>query len=239
MGRALALRMARHGWSVVASARREGELRTLAAEADGLAGSIIPLAVDVTDEQAVLRAVDQIEADIGPIALAVLNAGTHQPLSPADFSTMVFRDLWTLNVMGPIHALAALLPRMRARKSGKVALVSSLAGYAGLPTSAAYGATKAALINMAEALRPELEREGVAIQIVTPGFVRTPLTDRNPFPMPFLMEVEDAAEAFYRGLCSGRFEVTFPKRFAWLMRLLNILPYPLFFAVTRRLVPDR
>jgi short-subunit dehydrogenase len=134
--------------------------------------------------------------------------------------------------------LEALLPAMIERRGGRVAIVASVAGYRGLPTSAAYGMTKAGLINMAEALKPELDGYDVRLQLVNPGFVRTPLTDKNPFPMPFLMEVEDAAEAFYRGLRSDRFEIVFPRRFAYLLKVLRCLPAPLAFAVTRRLVPE-
>jgi short-subunit dehydrogenase len=99
--------------------------------------------------------------------------------------------------------------------------------------------TKAGLINMAEALRVELAPHGIVVQVVNPGFVRTPLTDRNEFPMPFLMEPEDAAEAFFRGLQSDRFEIAFPRRFVLMMKLLRCLPAPLAFAVTRRAVPKK
>ena len=97
--------------------------------------------------------------------------------------------------------------------------------------------TKGGLINMAEALKPELDGYGIHLQVVNPGFVRTPLTDKNDFEMPFLMELEEAAEAFYRGLRSERFEIVFPWRFAALLKILRCLPYPLAFAVTRRMVP--
>ena len=127
---------------------------------------------------------------------------------------------------------------MIGRREGRIAVVASVAGYRGLPTAAAYGMTKAGLINMAEALKPELDGHGVTIQVVNPGFVRTPLTDRNPFPMPFLMEPDAAAEAFYRGLQSNRFEIIFPRRFAYLLKVLRLLPAPLAFAVTRRMVPQ-
>ncbi len=106
-----------------------------------------------------------------------------------------------------------------------------------LPLAGAYGMTKAGLINLAEALRPELEAEGVTLQVVNPGFVKTPLTDKNPFEMPFLMEVEEAAAAFYDGLQSRRFEIIFPRRFAYLLKILRLLPYPLALAVTRKLLP--
>ena len=194
--------------------------------------------LDVTDAAAVTEAVAAIERDVGPIDVAVLNAGTHQPILARDFAADKVKSLLDLNVMGTAHCLEPLLSRMIGRRRGRIAIVSSVAGYAGLPTSAGYGASKAGLINMAEALRPELEALGITLQIVNPGFVRTPLTDRNPFPMPFLMEPEAAAEAFYRGLASDRFEIVFPRRPACLMKLLRLLPHPLFFAVTRKLVPE-
>ena len=154
-----------------------------------------------------------------------------------DFSVEDLRKLIELNLIGTANCLEAILPVMLSRGEGQIAIVSSVAGYFGLPTSAGYGATKAGLINMAEALQPELKQAGVKLQIVNPGFVRTPLTDKNPFPMPFLMEVDDAAEAFYRGLTSNRFEIVFPRRLAWLLRLLRLLPYRLSLSMTRRLVP--
>jgi len=119
--------------------------------------------------------------------------------------------------------------------AGDAAHLEVVAGYRGLPSSAAYGASKAALINMCEALKFDLDRTGVRIQLIDPGFVRTPLTDRNPFPMPFLMEPEEAAERMVRGLASPRFEITFPKRFTWQLKLLRILPYALYFPLVRRI----
>ncbi len=237
LGRALARRMAAGGWSVAASARSADSLATLAAEAGTLEGEIRPYPLDVTDRTAVAATVAAIERELGAIGQAVLNAGTHRPVRAVGLAAADFRALAELNLMGSVHCLEALLPGMISRRRGRIAVVASVAGYLGLPTSAAYGMTKAGLINMAEALKPELDGHGICLQLVNPGFVRTPLTDRNPFPMPFLMEVEDAAEAFYRGLCSNRFEIVFPRRLAYLLKLLRCLPAPLAFAVTRRLVP--
>lgn len=238
LGRALALNMARDGWLVAASARRPDELESLARAAEGTPGAVRPVPLDVTDNAAVAVGVARIEREIAGISLAVLNAGTHQPVHAQSLKSATFRDLIELNLMGTVNCLEQVLPPMIERRAGRIALVASLAGYRGLPTSAAYGMTKAGLINMAEALKPELERFGVQLQIVNPGFVRTPLTDRNPFPMPFLMEPEDAAAAFYRGLQSDRFEIVFPRRFAAILKLLRCLPASLAFAVTRRLVPE-
>lgn len=236
IGRALALRLARDGWRVAASARRAEELAALQAAASGLPGEIRPYPLDVTDGAAVATCVAAIERDMGPIDLAVLNAGTHKPMPAEHFSTATLRALMEINLFGVAHGLEALLPRMIARGRGRVALVASLAGYSGLPSAAAYGASKAALINMAEAMRPELLAKGVVLQVINPGFVKTPLTDRNDFPMPFLIDAEEAAAAIGRGLKSDRFEIAFPWLFARLMKLLRALPYRLFFPLTQRLV---
>lgn len=235
LGAALARRAAQAGQTVAASARRRDRLEALAAEAG--VGPIRPFPLDLEDLEALRAAVAQIEREVGPIAQAVLNAGIHQPVDPRALKVADFRRLVEVNLMGTVNCLAAVLPGMIARGRGRIAIVASVAGYRGLPTAAAYGMTKAGLINMAEALRVELEPLGIVVQIVNPGFVRTPLTDRNPFPMPFLMASEDAADAFYRGLQSDRFEISFPWRLVWIMKLLRCLPAPLAFAVTRRLLP--
>jgi len=237
IGRGLALRLARAGRQVVVSARRAGELEALVAEAAGLPGRIVALPLDVTDAAACRAAVQRIEREQGPLALVVLNAGTHRPVSASGLDPDDFRALLELNVMGTVNALAAALPPLLARGRGQVAVVASLAGYRGLPTSAAYGLTKAGLINMTEALHPELRAQGIKLQLVNPGFVRTPLTDRNRFPMPFLMPLDAAVEAFWRGLRSARFEIVFPRRLAWIIGLLRLLPNRVALAATRRLLP--
>ncbi|MGF1591631.1 MAG: SDR family NAD(P)-dependent oxidoreductase [Kiloniellaceae bacterium] len=235
LGAALAGRMSRAGRTVATSARR-GEALAERAAADPGPGSLHPFALDIADAAAVTAGVAAIERALGPIGQAVLNAGTHRPVDPRALKVEDFRALVELNLMGTVNCLAAVLPAMLARRRGRIAVVASVAGYRGLPTAAAYGMTKAGLVNMAEALRVELAPLGIVVQVVNPGFVRTPLTDRNQFPMPFLMEPEAAAEAFFRGLQSDRFEIAFPRRFVLIMKLLRCLPAPLAFAVTRRMV---
>ena len=239
IGRALALRYAKAGATVAASARGKEALEALAAEAETLPGVIHPAPLDVTDAEAVEACVEELEAGLGPIGQAVLNAGTHIPMGADDFDLKGLRTLVELNVMGTANCLTPMMSRMIARGGGRIAVVASLAGYCGLPSGAAYGLSKAGVINLCEALRPELEAKGVALQLVNPGFVRTPLTDKNDFPMPFLMELDDAAEAFYRGLGKDRFEIIFPRRFAYIMKLLRALPYGLLFLITRRLIPNK
>jgi short-subunit dehydrogenase len=137
--------------------------------------------------------------------------------------------------MGVVNGLAAVMPGMAARKTGQIAVNASIAGYGGLPKSAAYGATKAAMINMCEALKFDCDNLGLTLQLVNPGFVETPLTGKNDFPMPFLMKNEDAARRVCDGFATGGFEITFPRRFAYLLKAVNLLPYPLYFAVVGKL----
>ncbi|MBX3446159.1 MAG: SDR family NAD(P)-dependent oxidoreductase [Parvibaculaceae bacterium] len=236
IGRALALRMAREGWRVAASARRAEELEKLRQEA---AGEIAVYPLDTTSPEDVKNAVAKIEREMGPIATAVLCAGTYEPVLARELTAEKARPVFELNFMGTVNCLEELIAPMRARKAGRIAVVASLAGYFGLPTSAIYGGSKAALINMAEALRPDLALDGITLQIVNPGFVKTPLTDKNEFPMPFLMEVDDAVDAFYRGLQSDRFEITFPRRFSLILRLLQMLPYRMSLALTAKSLPKR
>lgn len=236
IGRAVVLELARQGWVVAASSRTVADLQALAAEAQRAGGIVEAFPVDVGDEAAVASTVAAIEERLGPIDLAILNAGTHIPVSVADFSSGPFRDLMETNFMGTVYGLCAVIPRFVARRSGHVCVVASVAGYRGLPTAGAYGASKAALINLCEALKPELDRAGVRISLVNPGFVKTPLTDKNAFKMPFLIDAETAARRIVAGLAAGRFEITFPRRFTWGLKLLRCLPYALYFALTRTMV---
>jgi NAD(P)-dependent dehydrogenase (short-subunit alcohol dehydrogenase family) len=232
IGRALALELARGGSRVAVSARRGDELDRLAAEA--APGRIAPYPVDVSDGAALVRVAAAIEAEMGPLDLAVFNAGTHEPVAVEAFDPAPFRRLMEINYMGAVYGIAAVLPFFLARRAGQIAVVSSVAGYRGLPQAAAYGPTKAALINLCEALKLDLDRHGVRICVVNPGFVRTPLTDRNPFPMPFLMAADDAARRIVAGLDKGAFEITFPRRFTVLVKLARMLPYGLYFRLVRR-----
>jgi len=141
-----------------------------------------------------------------------------------------------VNYFGLCHALEALMPAMRARGRGHIAAMSSLAGYCGLPYAGPYSASKSAVMRLCESLAPELARDGVTLSVISPGFVRTPLTDRNDFPMPWLVEADAAARRIAEGLAAGGFEVRFPRRLAWTMRLLSLLPSSWYFGLTRRML---
>jgi NAD(P)-dependent dehydrogenase (short-subunit alcohol dehydrogenase family) len=236
IGRAVALKLAARGRVVAASARTLSDLESLAAEAARLPGRIVPVPLDITDAAAAEAVVAQIEREVGPIGLAILNAGTHVPEHAEGFDLGAFRQVVDTNLGGTANCLAAVLPPLLERRKGRVALVASVAGYRGLPSAGAYGATKAALINLAESLAPELKQKGVTMTLISPGFVDTPLTRKNDFPMPFLIGADDAAERIVKGLDTNKFEIVFPRRMAFSMKLLRLLPYWLFFAITRGMV---
>ncbi|NQV79959.1 MAG: SDR family NAD(P)-dependent oxidoreductase [Alphaproteobacteria bacterium] len=234
IGRALTLELARQGVNVVASARSAESLAAVVRDGADLPGKLYALPLDVTDRDATRRAAGEAAALLGRLDLCVSCAGTHMPFGAKNFDAEKFRRLVDVNLMGTVHVLESVMPGFIERRSGHIAVVSSVAGYRGLPSAAGYGATKAALINMCESLKFDLDLAGVKLQLIDPGFVATPLTAKNDFPMPFLMEADAAARQFYRGLLSDRFEVTFPKRFTWQLKLLRCLPYAAYFPVVRR-----
>lgn len=233
IGRALAKRLAQEGWTVAVSARTEDDLRSL--EVECVNGTVHSFPLDVADAAATTKVVKDIEAKLGQINLVILNAGTHQEVSASQFSREPFQKLIDINLMGTVNGLSEIIPRFMERRAGHIAVVASVAGYRGLPTSAAYGATKAALINMCEALKPELDANDVKLQLINPGFVKTPLTDKNEFPMPFLMSLDDAVERIVAGLKSNAFEIRFPRRLAWILTAFKLMPDALYFAITRRM----
>jgi NADP-dependent 3-hydroxy acid dehydrogenase YdfG len=234
IGRALARRLAETGWTVAASARTAHDLDTLAAE---VPGRITAYQLDVTDEKSAAETGRAIAEHLGPIDLAVLNAGSYFPTSASAFSVANFRKTVDLNLMGVVNCMGPIVPPMVSRRTGHIAIMASVAGFVGLPTAASYGATKAALNTMAEAFRPDFERYGVTITVINPGFVGTPATDKNRFPMPFLIDVDEAVEAITAGLWTKRFEITFPWQMSLGTKLLRAMPHWLKFAVTRRMIP--
>lgn len=235
LGRALALHMAGRGWRVVISGRRQAALdETVASLPTDSPGRLYAVAADVTDPASLRSAWPAVLTALGgEVDLAVLNAGTYAPVEVDHFDAEVFAEHMRVNYLGVVHALSLALPPMLARGQGRIALVASVAGFRGLPLAAAYGPSKAALINLAESLRFDLEPRGITLSLVNPGFVRTPLTAGNRFAMPALLEPEDAAARLYRGLAAGEFHISFPRRLAWWLRLARLLPYPLYFWLTR------
>jgi NAD(P)-dependent dehydrogenase (short-subunit alcohol dehydrogenase family) len=232
IGAEVAKQLAQAGVVVATSARKVDAL------VDNAAGrpNIRPYPLDVTDAALVATTFMQIERELGPVDLVIAGAGTYAPLSLDEFKPEAFQSTYQVNYLGVINVLAAVLPVFRARKSGHVSWIASVAGYIGLPKAASYGPTKAALINLAECLAPELAVEGIKTSIINPGFVKTPLTAQNDFDMPFLMEVEDAARATIAGLAQKKFEIAYPRRFVFILKILQLLPYPWFFGLVRKFV---
>lgn len=233
IGAALANELTDRGAVVAISARREKQLLEVA----GGRMSVVP--VDVTNTEAMIAAADLVRAELGGIDLAILNAGTWKQLTLADLDPKAVADQFDVNVMGTVNGLAAVIGEMLKRGSGTVAIVASVAGYRGIPGSMAYGATKAALINMAESIRPEAAKSGVRIVTINPGFVRSELTATNKFPMPFLIDADEAARDIADGLLRGRQEIVFPLPMAIAMKALRLLPVRVWSLVSRALIPKK
>ncbi len=238
IGRAVAWEYAARGWTVAVSARTAADLDALVQEARAaqLSGVIVAYPADVTDHDALKQTFKAIEHDVGPLDQVIFNAGTYVPNAVKDFNVAPFRTLMEINFLGVVNGLAAVVPTFASRRAGHIAVVASVAGYSGLPMASAYGASKAALINMCEALKPEMDAAGIAFSVINPGFVRTPLTDRNMFPMPFLVDADVAARHIYRGMAKGKFEIAFPLPFVLILKILRMLPYGLYFRLTKKVI---
>lgn len=232
IGRELALRLAPESGKVCVSARTASKLEELATSAPNI--ETHPL--DVTDADMVGNAEVEINADDAPLDLVVISSGTWQPVKPDALDPDIFKKAMDVNFQGVINVMAAVLPAMIKRGSGHLAVVASVSGYRGLPNAAAYAPTKAALINLVECLYPQLKRAGVDITIINPGFVDTPMTAANKFPMPFLMSAEGAAGRIAKGLAARRYEIAFPTRFVLILKLLRMLPNRVFFWIINKIV---
>jgi NAD(P)-dependent dehydrogenase (short-subunit alcohol dehydrogenase family) len=241
IGRALALKLAGEGYRVAVTARNHGKLVDLQTEAGGLPGSIIVLDGDVTNAADMEHTVASIEYQHGTLAMAILNAGVYLPVDAAHLKHEDFERSFAVNLSGVVNCLIPAVRHMKMKGQGQIAVVSSVTGYGGLPTSAAYGATKAALINMAESLKFDLDKLGIRIQVVNPGFVDTEATKHNQFPMPSLVTPQVAANEIAAGLKSLAFEISFPKSFTYKLKLLKFLPYSLYFKAINRFTgwPER
>ena len=231
LGEHVARQLAARGCKVSITARRKEKLDEIAQGSD----NIFAYPADVTDADQLKAIVTQMEADHGQIDLTIFSAGAWFQSSVKELNLGNYAKTLDVNIMGVVNAMDAVLPQMMARRGGHISWVSSVSGYGGLPLAASYGASKAALINMAESMHSELERAGVCLSLINPGFVRTPMTDKNAFPMPFLMEPEDAATKMIEGLEKEKFEIAFPWQLVWILKALNILPYWLYLRITKRI----
>ena len=229
IGAALARRLINDGARVAMSARSRDLLDAIAENTDALVEVL-----DITDAGSVTAAARRIVDAWGGIDLALIVAGTHIEMRAETFDLTRARRLVDVNVGGVLNCLDAVLPTLRAQGRGGVGIVASVAGYRGLPKSLIYGPTKAALINLAESLYIDLAPKGIGVYLINPGFVDTPLTQRNDFKMPALIPADEAARLTLEGIADGEFEIHYPKRFTNVLRLLRALPYAAYFAAVRR-----
>ena len=229
IGRATAHKLHTLGAKVIVSARSQQGLDTFAAEHPG---STV-LAMDAADAVSVETAAQNVLA-AGQLDLVLYCAGYYKEMRATEFDLGQMLRHNQVNYVGALYVLAAVLPHFLARKAGHISLVSSVAGYRGLPQGLAYGPTKAALINLAETLYVDLKDHQISVSLISPGFVETPLTAQNKFSMPGLIKPEQAAEAIVRGWAKGEFEIHFPKRFTLFMKALALLPPMLYFPVIRK-----
>lgn len=225
LGRALAITMAKSGAEVIVSARSQDRLDELVSEM----GSGRAVACDVTDQDSVDTAV----AQIGDIDGIVYLAGVYWPMSAADWDAEKATQMVEINMMGAFRTIGAVMPQMTARYSGHIVITGSLSGFRGLPRTVGYGASKAAVMYLAEGMYADLKDTGVDVQVINPGFIKTRLTEKNDFRMPFIMEPEEAAEEFFNHMKLGGFKRSFPTVFSWLFRVSQFWPDWLYYRVFR------
>ncbi len=230
IGHALAVELAKQGATLVLSARREDKLNTLN---DALGGGHTVLKLDITDIQAFAIAAKTVQDTFLRLDSVIFMAAIYHPVLLKNMDIKAAHQMVNINLNGAFNTVHTVLPILKQQGYGQLALCGSVAGYRGLPNGQPYSATKAALINLAESLCAE-ERE-LDIKIINPGFVRTPLTNKNNFNMPMMIEPEKAANIIARGLQSKRFEIHFPKCFTLLIKLLRVLPSSLYFKCIPRL----
>lgn len=222
LGRALAHRMSRCGVQLVLSARSTDRLESLA---DELPGPCRVVPCDVSDDDDVARAAEEV----GEIDGLVYLAGVYWPQAAQDWQAPEVTAMCDVNLTGAARVLGQVVPGMVARDRGHIVMTGSLSGFRGLPGATGYTASKAGVMVMAEALHADLRKTGVQVQLVNPGFIRTRLTDKNDFKMPFLMEPEAAADVIFDHMNTTRFQKSFPAPFSWLFRLGQFLPDALYY----------
>ncbi|MCP5076186.1 MAG: SDR family NAD(P)-dependent oxidoreductase [Rhodobacteraceae bacterium] len=234
IGKAVALRLAHGNMTVSGSALDDAALDEL--QDAGEAGGIETAPLDVINSKMVHDTVSSLEHFHGPIDLAILNAGLWAFSKPDKFDGRAAAQLMQVNYLGVTNCLSAVLPGMIERNSGHIVITASVAGFRGLPRCAYYGPTKAALLSLAETLHAELTPLGIKVQVISPGYIDTPMTRNIELHKPFLMETGRAADLIIKGLRSRRFEIAFPWQLVTLLKVWRALPYDLFFWAVRRAI---
>lgn len=235
IGAEIVKQLSDRGWIVAISGRREHKLDALAAS-----HGAHPYPLDVTDLDATRTTVARIAADLGSIDLMVFSVAASKTTKTGSYDYESYARIIDTNLLGAMRVIDPVVTQMRRQGSGEIALIASVAGYLGLPRSAAYSSGKAGMIALAETMRTELKPDNIAVRLVCPGFIKTDFTASNDFPMPFLMEAEESGKRIVYGLLDTRkFEIAFPRRMVYLLKLIAMLPYPVFFAIMDRLLTVR
>ena len=231
IGRCLALKFANEGWVVAASARREDLLKEL----NSVNQNIHSFPLDVTNIDQCKTVFKSIIEKFKDVEISVFGTGIHDPRSEKSFNLEKIREITEVNYFGTLNCINAVYDYYKNKESGQISIVSSVAGYRGLPAAGAYCASKSALSSFAESLYFEMKRRNVRVSLVCPGFIKTPMTDKNDFPMPMIKSPEFAANQMYTGLIKKTgFEIHFPKAFTFLMKFLKILPSSIYFKIVEK-----
>lgn len=234
LGMGLAVRLAREGYAVGLAARRVELLEAVAREIREAGGTAAVLPCDVSERNQVLGAIRRCEEELGPVGLLVANAGVSVNTRVDAFDAGEVERVIRINLLGAIYATEGVLPGMVARGRGQIVAVSSIAGFAGLPLSAAYSASKAGMINFFESIRIDLRGSGVDVTVICPGFIRTPMTDHNRHAMPFLMDLEPAVEEMVQAIRKRKKSLAFPRPLALAAWSARVLPRPLYDRIASR-----
>ena len=231
IGKALAIKFAENGWVVAASARRENLLNEL----KKINQNIFPFPLDVTEVDACKLVAKDIIKQFNNIDICVFGTGMHDPKSEKKFNLDKIREIMEVNYFGTMNSINSIYDYFSEKKNGQISIISSVAGYRGLPAAGGYCASKSALTSFAESLHFEMKRVNVRVSLISPGFIKTPMTDQNDFPMPMIKSPEFAAEQIYIGLIKNKgFEIHFPKAFTFIMKTLRILPSSWYFKIVEK-----
>lgn len=234
IGASLVNELANRGAQVIASARRGDELQGVVDRLHGTGHLALPL--DASDAAAMANASKTIIAKYGRVDSVIFLAAIYSAHDGKRKSLDFMHQMLKVNIGGAFNVVETILPVFKDQGGGQIVLCGSVAGYRGLPNGQPYCATKAAIMNYAESLKVELEPMNIDVKLISPGFVKTPLTDKNDFDMPMIIEPTQAATAIADGLTRRAFEIHFPKKFTFIMKFLRLLPAPLYFMVTRQMV---
>tara|TARA_B110000003_G_scaffold247395_1_gene258444 strand:- start:96 stop:857 length:762 start_codon:yes stop_codon:yes gene_type:complete len=231
IGKALAIKFAENGWIVAASARRENLLNEL----KQINQNIYPFPLDVTEIENCKTVANKILEQFKNIDICVFGTGMHDPKSEKTFNLKKIREIMEVNYFGTMNSINSIYEYFSEKKSGQISIISSVAGYRGLPAAGAYCASKAALTSFAESLNFDMLKKNVRVSLISPGFIKTPMTDQNDFPMPMIKSPEFAANEIYKGLTIKKtFEIHFPKAFTYFLKFLQILPSSMYFKLVAK-----